>query len=724
MAGYYDPNKDYSLAIKNSTDAEEIKQLQQERQNKIDDMYGGKDPYTTATTNKVTGQTTKPTNTSASYGSDWTPQNATVESNKAYNDRQNQVNSGSGSGAQQQAPAYTQNTTAPGYHVDLQKGEGYVTGGYTIGVNGTAILDANPYWKGTGANYGTKGPDLSRRPDLANKTAISNGYTIYYDDRGYIKRATKGVTDYLPRQDYYVQQGTYNGGNLWTDEEMLSAADLKAIADIRAGIASGKYTGDQANQMANAIRAGYGYTIDKNGYVTDSGVVRQVNDRRAQSGLTVAPETNEQGYFRYLWNTDTSPAAQAAGQVKSYQEYLAGLPSTPQVAPTLPTIQQPVVGNNFELDLPTIGGGGSLGPNGAGSVNVPSSGGSMGNYLDQWFQTAQQQQTQTIDYATQQAINELLRTKSDANAVFQEQRDQIAIDEAKAKDNQALYAERRGDKGGIGAAQYDAIMATAAQNRLAVNQAQTKLATDVSRQIADLRAQGEFEKADALLSLSQQYLSQLMSLEQWAAEYNLSVAQFNASLQQWQAEFDMAVADITGYYNGQPTFKTQQWQTELQLNEQANLADQGWMFLKAGIPPTESQLAAMGMTASQAQKYLTEAKIRGAGNNPTPVAMDIEGLFTEALDKGGYSWLKQESNYERFGLDSAPSESDYKAWVENNTYTEDEVSDIARGLYTDLFKYYSSQEDRLNAIYKEYNNGTGWMTQADLLWLLDKFNLR
>jgi hypothetical protein len=229
----------------------------------------------------------------------------------------------------------------------------------------------------------------------------------------------------------------------------------------------------------------------------------------------------------------------------------------------------------------------------------------MQSYLDQWLAAAQQQQTQKIDYATQQAIAELLRTKQDSDATFQEQRNQVAIDEAKAKDNQALYAEARGDRGGIGAAQYDQIMATAAQNRLAVNQAQTKLATDTARQIADLRAQGEFQKADALLSLSQQYLSQLMSLQQWGAEYGLSVAQFYQNIKQWEAEFKMAEAGITGMYNGAPTLQYQQYQTE-------TLAEQGWMFLNAGIPPTESQLAAMGISASQAQDYITTVKLSNA----------------------------------------------------------------------------------------------------------------
>ena len=47
--GYYDKNKDYSLAIKNAqasgASADTINRLQSERQNKIDSQYGGNDPY-------------------------------------------------------------------------------------------------------------------------------------------------------------------------------------------------------------------------------------------------------------------------------------------------------------------------------------------------------------------------------------------------------------------------------------------------------------------------------------------------------------------------------------------------------------------------------------------------------------------------------------------------------------------------------------------------------
>lgn len=165
------------------------------------------------------------------------------------------------------------------------------------------------------------GADMSRRPDLAGGYAVSNGYTVFYDKDGYAKKAVKGVADYTPHQDINAGNGSYNKSGAWTDNEMLSAADKQKIADIRAQMQAGKITGDQANQAANAIRAGYGYTIDKNGYVTDNGALSAVNDRRKQLGLSTDPENAELGYYRYLMGTDTSPLAQAAGLVKSYDEF-------------------------------------------------------------------------------------------------------------------------------------------------------------------------------------------------------------------------------------------------------------------------------------------------------------------------------------------------------------------------------------------------------------------
>lgn len=231
------------------------------------------------------------------------------------------------------------------------------------------------------------------------------------------------------------------------------------------------------------------------------------------------------------------------------------------------------------------------------------------NLLQQIVDTQKQQANAQIDYGVEQGVNELNRAMEDAAVQYQTQRDQATADELRALDNQALYAEARGDRGGIGEAQYASIQAAAAQNRRAVNDAQTKLGTDTSRQIADLRSKGEFQKADQLLSITQSYLKDLMGLEQWALEANLGVDEFNSRLQQWVDEYnlnvqqfltdlDLSSAQLTGVFaNGKQTAATKQ-----RLNE--SLASSGSALLSAGVLPSRQQLEAMGMTETQAKAYI------------------------------------------------------------------------------------------------------------------------
>lgn len=167
------------------------------------------------------------------------------------------------------------------------------------------------------------GADMSRRTDLAGRAQVSNGYTVFYDDDGYAYKAVKGVADYTPHQDINAGNGSYGKSGAWTDNEMMSALDRSKIQEIRNRLQRGEITGDQANQAANAIRAGYGYTIDKNGLVTDSGALSAVNDRRKQLGLSTSPESAELDYYRYLMGTDTSPTAQVNGKVQSFGDFMA-----------------------------------------------------------------------------------------------------------------------------------------------------------------------------------------------------------------------------------------------------------------------------------------------------------------------------------------------------------------------------------------------------------------
>jgi len=230
---------------------------------------------------------------------------------------------------------------------------------------------------------------------------------------------------------------------------------------------------------------------------------------------------------------------------------------------------------------------------------------------NQQIETAREQYNQQIDRAMDTQARDLNRALADAQGQFQEQQNQIALDERNAMDNAALYAQARGDKGGIGAAQYNSVQNTAAKNRQSVREAQTKLATDTARQISDLRAQGEFERADKMLELTQTYLSELRAIEEYAANYNLSVDQMNTAIAQWEEEFNRAaeqyrtqleltLTQMTGMWSdGTPTREAQQ-QTQ---QAQAQLA---LSLIQSGVHPdklSKDQLTALqtlyGMSRSQ-----------------------------------------------------------------------------------------------------------------------------
>ena len=213
----------------------------------------------------------------------------------------------------------------------------------------------------------------------------------------------------------------------------------------------------------------------------------------------------------------------------------------------------------------------------------------------------QAQAAKAIDYGTTTAVKELTRNLEDSKANYQTQRNQVDADEQRALDNQALYAEARGDKGGIGQAQYGAIQNTAAVNRQSVNSAETKLLTDTSRQIADLQAQGEYEKADKLTEISNKYLSELNDLQQWAQETNVGIDEFNAKLGEWQNEFQLEAseyltdtqlkaAELYGVDGSGATT------ADYRNTVNQRYADSAKALINAGIVPTDDQLAAMGWT--------------------------------------------------------------------------------------------------------------------------------
>ena len=255
--------------------------------------------------------------------------------------------------------------------------------------------------------------------------------------------------------------------------------------------------------------------------------------------------------------------APAAGQAQAAvsRQYQAAQPQqralTPPVMEFAPDTPSPNRATSEELYGPR-----SLSQSQSISYSETSGGGKpiahvdtreMERNLRDMNEAAKKQQTAAIDQATRSNAEQLRIAERDAQAQYDEQRRQTSFDERQAMDNSALYAAARGDRGGVGQAQYNAIQANAARNRASIGQAQTKLSTDVTRQIADLRRQGEFKKADALLTLSQQYLSQLNDLKRWATETNIGIDQANNALAQWEKSYAIDLAGVTGELNGEQT---------------------------------------------------------------------------------------------------------------------------------------------------------------------------
>ena len=173
------------------------------------------------------------------------------------------------------------------------------TGGGIYGVP-TINSDVKNYKQG-GVTYQV-GANMARRPDLAGKIAISNGYTVFYDDNGYATRAVKGVADYTPHLDINAGNGTYNSSGAWTDNEILTKNDKDTIDKYRKLASEGKMSWADANAKANAIRSGYGYTIDSKGNVTDLLAKSTVDARRQQWGLDTSSPSDAQQNFLNLWN--------------------------------------------------------------------------------------------------------------------------------------------------------------------------------------------------------------------------------------------------------------------------------------------------------------------------------------------------------------------------------------------------------------------------------------
>lgn len=220
----------------------------------------------------------------------------------------------------------------------------------------------------------------------------------------------------------------------------------------------------------------------------------------------------------------------------------------------------------------------SISADDAKTANIKSYAGKINS---QWAAYMHQQQN-NIDNQTQQNVNKAQRAYEDSLGSYQKQYRDATTNMYQGMDNAALTADTSGRFGGMATARVNSIQNQYQQQRQQLALQQQKLATDTAREIEDLRAQGEFDKADALLKARQQQFQQL---------YEDAVRVDENQYSNWQYDNTLERED-------------QSIQREQQTADKEYLQKLGQGFLNLGVMPSESMLTAMGMSQATAQLYI------------------------------------------------------------------------------------------------------------------------
>ncbi len=174
-----------------------------------------------------------------------------------------------------------------------------------------------------------------------------------------------------------------------------------------------------------------------------------------------------------------------------------------------------------------------------------------------------------------------------------QQRGHTALDETTAaadrdytemKSVESGIEQNNGNRQRIGHSQYGIPENNYDQQRAAIEAARAQLEKDVARQVADLKAQGEYAKADAALQAAQQRFQQLYA-DALRVDTNLrSNYEYQTGLQREDAAI----------------------QREQDASDTAWLRKMGEALMAKGVTPPDNMLAAMGIDSSAAQQYINK----------------------------------------------------------------------------------------------------------------------
>lgn len=146
--------------------------------------------------------------------------------------------------------------------------------------------------------------------------------------------------------------------------------------------------------------------------------------------------------------------------------------------------------------------------------------------------------------------------------------------------------QNNGNRQGIGHTQYGQNEISYDQQRANIAAQQAQLEKDITRQVADLRSQGEYEKADAALQTAQEKFQQLYT-DALRRDTNL------------RSNYEY----ITGLQREDQQIQRNQETADKEFSQQM-----GELMMSKGIMPEDSMLTAMGIDQSTAQLYINAVK--------------------------------------------------------------------------------------------------------------------
>lgn len=444
-----------------------------------------------------------------------------------------------------------------------------------------------------------------------SKSAVNKSGSAY-KNRG-------SSTSYMPHQDLNAGNGTYNNSGAWTDNEMLSTADRDKITGIRNQLKAGSISGDEANNQANAIRAGYGYSIDKNGYVTDNGALAAVNNRREKAGMTKIPEGGSGAYYRYLMGTDTSKAAQDAGLVQSYEDFAKE--------------------NGYTT--PTGGGTGSGGSAADYSEILKNlTGQGSGGQPGQSYGSG----APTFDYSYSDKMQDLIDQILNSSLTDWKQGDQYAAlrDQYAANGQMSmndLLGQVSSRTGGL-ASSYAASVA---------NQEYNDWMSKLEQAAQDMYQQERSDRINDLGILSDAYNREYGAYQDALSQWNTDRA-FD-----YQREQD-ALSDAWRQKEWDYSLSQDDWSKALQQAD--TLAQYGDFSGYKALGYTDAQISQM-QKAWQIQQALAQQKSSGTtrkasgGSDGDDKEQDYEGLFRAAYNSGDNAKSFIANNYKKYGFTSS-----------------------------------------------------------------------